>query len=295
MAALPELPGVRHRFVSAGGLRMHVAEAGPADGPPLLLIHGWPGSWWTWRGVIPRLADDFRIVAPDLRGHGWSDAPPTGYRKEELAADVVRLLDELEIDRADAIGHDWGGFVGFLLALLHPERVRRYLALNIIHPWVTVPPVRRWPETLARLSYQLPIVAPFVNRRALRSRRFLDEIMLRGAVHTDAWTEADREVFRAPLREPPRIHASAQVYRSFIRHELFPVLRGRYRQHRLRAPTRVLFGTRDRAMSPDLLRGYEPYADDMSVELVDDSAHFIAEEKPALVADRARAHFAPGR
>lgn len=88
---------------------MHVALAGPDDGPPLLLVHGWPQHWWEWRHVIPALAERFRVIAPDLRGFGWSEVPAGGYEKEQLASDMLALLDTLGIERVSWIGHDWGG------------------------------------------------------------------------------------------------------------------------------------------------------------------------------------------
>src|SRR5829696_9504920 len=105
---LPALPGVSHRAIHVNGTRLHVAEAG--DGPPLLLLHGWPQHWWCWRKLIPRLAASYRVLAPDLRGWGWSDAPPGDYDKASFAADIVALLDAEGIDRVSVIGHDWGGF-----------------------------------------------------------------------------------------------------------------------------------------------------------------------------------------
>ena len=115
---------MQHRWVHiAGGLRVHVAEAG--EGPPLLLLHGWPQHWWMWKGVIPALAESHRVICPDLRGHGWTDAPPWGYEKEGLASDALALLDALEIERVGMLGHDWGGLVGFLLSLRAPERIER--------------------------------------------------------------------------------------------------------------------------------------------------------------------------
>lgn len=292
---LPDLPGVTHRFVQVDGLRMHVAEAGVPDGPPVLLLHGWPEHWWAWRHVIPGLADRFRIIAPDLRGFGWSEAPRRGYRKEELAADVVGLLDELGLERVYLVAHDWGGFVGFLVALLHPERVERYLALNIIHPWLTPGPVRHWPDMLIRLRYQLPILTPLVNRFAIPSRWFLHRRMLTyDTVQPDVWTEDDLEIYRRRLEDPARIRASIRLYRTFATGELTRMMLGRYRQHRLRAPTLLLFGSHDHSMGTHMLRGYEPYADDMRVEFIEDSGHFIVEEKPQLVTERARAFFGAG-
>ena len=111
MAAPPEIPGVEHRYVDAGGLRVHVAEAG--EGDPVLLLHGWPQHHYMWRGVIERLAPQYRLLAPDLRGFGWTDTPDTGYDGETFASDQVALLDALEIERVKVVGHDWGGCSGF--------------------------------------------------------------------------------------------------------------------------------------------------------------------------------------
>jgi pimeloyl-ACP methyl ester carboxylesterase len=292
---LPEVEGVEHRWVQAGDLRMHVAEAGPADGEPAMLVHGWPQHWYEWRKVIGPLADaGYRVVCPDLRGLGWTDAPPgaRGYLKESMAADLVRLLDALEIESTHLAGHDWGGYIGFLLCLRSPERVRRYMALNIIHPWLSfrVSDLRRLP----RLSYQWVIAAPGLNRRVINHPSFMHRFLKTGSVHKDAWTDADVEAFAAPLREPARIRASAAIYRTFNTREVLPLIRGRYRSRRLRVPTLMLFGTRDFVISPRQLEGFEPYADDMRVELVEDSAHFIVEERPDLVAERAIAHFGAG-
>ena len=137
---MPDVEGVDHRFVDVRGLRLHVAEAG--DGDPLVMLHGWPQHWYEWRHVIPRLADRYRVLCPDLRGFGWSDAPGSGYEKERLASDVLELLDALGLDQVRLIGHDWGGWAGFLIALRAPERVSGYLALNIPHPFQRADPAR---------------------------------------------------------------------------------------------------------------------------------------------------------
>jgi pimeloyl-ACP methyl ester carboxylesterase len=269
---------------------MHVAEAG--HGPPVVLLHGWPQNWWTWRGVIPRLAGSHRVICPDLRGFGWSDAPPRGYDKETLAHDVLRLLDALELDRVSLVGHDWGGFVGYLLALHHPERIERYLALNIIHPW----PRAQVRDVLNvwRLSYQWVMAAPVLGRLTARhGRRVLGRLLRAGLVDQSAMTDEDLDIFLSPLAEPDRTHVSVQVYRTFQLQELLPLARGRYRSLRLTVPTRVLFGTGDVVMTADQMDGYQPYADDMAVELVPGCGHFIADERPDLVADRALAFFGP--
>src|SRR3954465_3923759 len=115
---LPQLPGVEHRFESVNGVRLHYAEAGAGD--PVVLLHGWPQHWWMWRDLIGPLAERFRVVVPDLRGHGWSDKPPSSYRKSELMADIVSLIDRLGLDRVRLVGHDWGAITSLLLASEHP-------------------------------------------------------------------------------------------------------------------------------------------------------------------------------
>ena len=132
---IPHLEGVSHRDVQARGVRFHVAEAG--SGEPVLLLHGWPQNWFCWRKLIPLLADERRLICPDLRGFGWSEAPVGAYDKQTLADDMVGLLDALELERVDLIAHDWGAWAGFLMCLEHGERFDHYLALNMITPWVS--------------------------------------------------------------------------------------------------------------------------------------------------------------
>ena len=154
LAALP-VPGVTHRQVDVGGLSVHVAEAGRPDAPPLVLLHGWPQHWYCWRRVVPLLAADFRLVMPDLRGHGWTQAQAP-YDKEQLATDLLGLLDALELPRVGLVGHDWGGWTSFLACLRAPERFSGLLALGITHPFQE-PSVARALQAW-RLTYQVAAV-----------------------------------------------------------------------------------------------------------------------------------------
>jgi pimeloyl-ACP methyl ester carboxylesterase len=127
-----EVAGVAHRYVETARLGIHVAEAG--SGPPVLLLHGWPQHWHAWREPAPLLAGSRRLICPDLRGFGWTDATADGYRTADLTADVVALLDALELNQVDVIGHCEGGRVGFELCLSQPGRVRRLVTLGAMHP-----------------------------------------------------------------------------------------------------------------------------------------------------------------
>ncbi len=142
MTDFPPVDGVEHRFVEVRGMRMHVAEAGA--GEPLLLVHGWPQHWYQWRGVIERLADVRRLIVPDLRGFGWSDAPAGPIEPDVFVDDLIALLDALDIEQTDLAGHDWGGYTSLLLAARHPERLERWSRSRLRTRGSRSRPASRW-------------------------------------------------------------------------------------------------------------------------------------------------------
>lgn len=288
--ALPHVDGVAHRFVDARGLRMHVAEAGPEDGDPVVLLHGWPQHWYLWRRVMPALADaGYRVYAPDLRGFGWTEAPEDGYEKEQLAADVIALLDELGVERVKLAGHDWGGYAGWILALRHPDRIERFLALNIIHLWPK--PTLAVLRNFWRVGYQIPMVLPFVGPRVTGSERWIRLVLTGSLVGGTRFSDEEVEAFAAPYRDHAHAAAASKVYRAFQLRDLPGLATGRYNRLRCRVPVLTLFGTGDQAQSPAMLDGWQEHADDMQVELVEDTRHFIVDERPELVIERALEFF----
>lgn len=284
----PELDGVTHRYADLPSARLHVAEAG--EGPPIVLLHGWPQHWWIWRKVIPDLARDHRLICPDLRGFGWSEAPRGRYEIAELAADVVALLDEMGLEQVDLIGHDWGGYAGFLLCLEQPRRIRNYLGLGIVHPWFEPP--QPSPKALQRSAYQFLLATPLLGESVLRfAPGFVKLVLRRGAHPGMRWSEEELACYADSFRPRDHALASSHVYRSFLTRELPRLRKGHYRSRRSPVPTRVLTGEADPVIRMDIMGGYEPYADDLSVEEIPGCGHFIAEEKPELVIERARALF----
>jgi pimeloyl-ACP methyl ester carboxylesterase len=286
---IPQVEGLEHRFVDANGIRIHVAEAGPAEAPPVLLLHGWPQHWYMWRRVMAELGAEYRLLAPDLRGFGWSEAPGRGYDGETFAADQVALLDALGIQRAFLIGHDWGGWTAMLLGLRHPERLKRMIVCNAPHPWPNVSP--RLAAEAWRSWYTWVIATPGLGRRALERGWVARNILTRGNVG-HPFSEGEVDLYVDSFREPARAEAIVSLYRYYQR-VFREALAGRGRDSRLTVPTLLLFGAHDRYISAELLDGYEPHADDMRVELVPDSGHFIVDEKPGFVVERARAFLTP--
>ena len=286
---LPHVEGVEHRIVSAGGLRMHVAEAGDPDAPPLLLVHGWPQNWFAWHELIGPLAEEHRVIAPDLRGFGWTDAPPGGYDPEVFAMDLVALLDALGIEEpVDYMGHDWGGWTGFMLALRRPERVRRLLTLGIIHPFVR-PNLRAvlggW-----RFWYQWLLATPGLGAAVLRLTVERNPVMLYLGGTDAVWSPQELEVYASQWREPDRAAATRLLYgHAAVRLQL---QMSEYRRMRMETPTLLLFPAEDAVQKRIPLGGYEKNAPNLKIEVVPDTSHFIIEERPELVLDRARSFFA---
>lgn len=286
MSEIPQVDGVTHHRVRARGIEFHYAEAGSGD-DVVLCLHGWPQHWYEWRHLMPALADRHRVIALDLRGFGWSDAPKQGYEKEELASDVLAVLDELGIERVKLVGHDWGGWIGFLLCLREPQRFERFLALSILPPWTGIKEIG---PHVWRLWYQWLILSPEVGYRLHRSGRFVPKVLVGSSVNRGVWDEATIHAFSDTFTEPPRARVGVQMYRTFNLREMPGILRGRYARARLQVPTRLMIGEDD-PLPHQAITGIERHADEMELERVPDCGHFIADEMPDLVAERARAFF----
>jgi pimeloyl-ACP methyl ester carboxylesterase len=274
---LPEVAGVSHRTVDLGDVRIHVAEAG--EGPPLVLLHGWPQHWWAWRRLIPRLAERYRVLAPDLRGWGWSSAPAGDYAKSALAADIVSLLDAEGLERVRVIGHDWGGYVAFLIALQQPERVERLVALDIAPPWPVRPRARHLALPVLG-SYQALLGTPWFGPRALTSGPRLVRTLIRLGSGPDAeWTDEELDVYADVLRERPRADASSACYRTFLTRELpASALRGD-RSRELAVPSLLLMGA-----ASALRRIIDPQPSrNLQVVTIPRAGHFLPEEAPGAV------------
>jgi pimeloyl-ACP methyl ester carboxylesterase len=220
--------------------------------------------------VIPLVAPHARVIAPDFRGFGWTDVPQGGYEKHQLMRDVLALLDELGIDSFTVAGHDWGGYVGFLLALEHPERVDGFLALNILPPWPSRDP--RVALDAWRLAYMPMLATPGLGRHVGRA------LAARGL-------PAEQEAFVKRL-EGERGRATEQLYRTFLLKELPALMRGGYSAADLSVPVKLVFGEHDIVLSRRAVEDAVAQSDRIELELVAGADHFVVDEEPELVADR---------
>jgi pimeloyl-ACP methyl ester carboxylesterase len=269
----PPIPGVRRSFVDARGVRFHVTEAGPVDGRPVLALHGWPQHHWAYRELLADPPPGLRIIAPDLPGYGWSGPAPHKWAKEDVASDVLALLDALGLDRVLLVAHDWGGYVGYLMVLREPGRFAGYLALNMGYPWITARMLL--PHIGPLLQYQ-PLIA-FLGVPVQRHTKFLDLVFKIGS----ALDPVTARVYSDRFRDPVVARAGRDTYRTFLLREM-PRGARHPETRRATVPIRALFGDRDAVIHKSMVAPETANADDYTLETVD-CGHFVIDERPDLV------------
>jgi len=288
----PAIAGVRRSFVEARGVRFHVIEAGPEDGRPVIALHGWPQHHWVYRDLLADppsggqersdrgIGKGLRIIAPDLPGYGWSGPAPHKWAKDDVAADVLALMDALGIDRALLVGHDWGGYVGYRMLLGAPERFDGYLVCNMAHPWQTLRTAL--PHAWRLMAYQ-PLLATIgvpLQRRTQYLRRMIFGI----GPESHRLDPAAVRVYTDRFRDPVVARTARDTYRTFLLREV-PSGARHPEQRRATVPIRALFGMGDQAVHHSLASPETANADDYTFEPVE-AGHFVIDERPDLVRAR---------
>lgn len=272
------LEEIRESSVVAGGVRFHYATAG--RGPLVLLLHGFPERWFSWRAQIPALARaGFRVVAPDLRGYGLSERPATGYTLPALADDVAALIAALGEDEAAVVGHDWGGAITWEAAARHPRRVTRYAVLNCPRAQVLFEEALASREQLARSGYILFFNIPWLPERLLTrdgGEGVLRRMRAMGGAVPPALDESVRGTFASPETLRPALayyrEAARRAFSGGLRHA--PVLR---------QPGLLVWAERDVVLGNALIAPHTRHALDLEIRRVPDCGHFVQQEQPETV------------
>jgi pimeloyl-ACP methyl ester carboxylesterase len=273
-----------HRFAETNGIRMHYVEQG--QGFPVVLCHGFPELWYSWRHQIPTLAAaGLRAIAPDLRGYGETDKPPEleAYDIHHLAADIVGLLDSLGLEKAVVVGHDWGGLIVWPLALMHPERVERVVGLNT--PFLPRPPLpptqifRQMPDH--RFDYILFFQEPGRAEAALEAdlEGRLGDMIRRTAADPAFLSDEDLHIYCEAFRRGG-LTGPLNYYRNMDRNwETTAHLDGK----QVLCPALMVCAEKDPILKPEMADGMESHVPNLRKVLIEDCGHWTQQEKPAEV------------
>lgn len=293
-------------MVETNGVRLHCAIDG--EGPLVILLHGFPECWYSWRHQLAALAPVCRVVAPDLRGYNESDRPPgvEAYRTEILVEDVLGLVRAFGEQEATIVGHDWGGAIAWLFASRHPEATRRLAVLNCPHPAIMADHLRRNPRQLLRSWYMFFFQIPWLPETLLGLNRAwaIANGIRRSAVQAHRFSDDDLERLRDAASRPGALRAAINYYRAMFRSpEAQAGLPAWWRRFlygdstaapdaprtvddwpRIHCPTLLIWGEQDIALGRELVEGTERLiAAPFTLRLVPDAGHWVQQEQPEVV------------
>lgn len=270
-----------HHYVPTNGLRLHVVQAGPATGPLVVLLHGFPEYWASWRAQLLALAAaGYRVWAPDQRGYNLSDKPRgiDAYALPTLAADIIGLLDAAGCAQASIVGHDWGGVVAWYLAAHYPARIARTTIINVPHPAVVLPNLWRVPSQLARSWYigffQLPMLPERLIRR--RNWRFGAQA-LTGTSRPGTFSAAEVARYKVAWAQPGALTAMLNWYRA-LRRPSGP-------WPRIRGPVQIIWGKQDAFLDARLAQLSLQACTSGQLHYFPDATHWVQLEEAEVVND----------
>lgn len=276
--------GIQHRYADINGIRMHYVEAGGGD--LVMLLHGFPESWYSWRHQISALAEHYRVVVPDQRGYNETDSIGP-FDTGTLQDDVIALIAHLGETRAHIVGHDWGGAIAWLLAIEHPEAVRSLAVCNLPHPAIFQRAVRKPPQLL-KSWYVLLFQLPWLPEWLLSSANY--QWLAKGMIdqcRPGTFTREDIREFLAGWRRQG-LGGGINWYRAVFRHprplpDPVPLIR---------VPTTLIWGEDDAFLGKELVQGTEEYVHDLEVHMLLATSHWVQQEEPEKVNAFLLAHLA---
>lgn len=272
---------LRHRAINPAGVKLFAVEAGPEDGPLVILLHGFPEFWYGWRHQMLPLADaGYRVLVPDQRGYHISDKPRKAreYTLPKLARDVVGLIDDADREQACIVGHDWGGAVAWAVAMLRPDRVSRVAILNAPHPAALRGALRRSAAQRRSSRYMLAF-----QLRGLAERRFARDgfAFLREALRKTSrpgtFTDQDVECYVEAWSAPGALTGMLNWYRAIPmnwRAQLGP---------RVEVPLLLIWGAQDRFLLRELVESSLAHCAQGRAEILEQASHWVQHEEPAWV------------
>jgi pimeloyl-ACP methyl ester carboxylesterase len=290
--ASSNISGLRHDYAQVGELRLHYAECGRRGERLVLLLHGFPECWYSWRHQLTALGERFHVVAPDLRGYNLSEKPARvdDYRMEKLVGDVLGLMDHFGAREAAVVGHDWGAVIAWAVAARHPERVWKVSALQVPPRSVLLAnmTLRHALSSWYMLFFQVPYLPEW--QLALNDFAGLDR-MFKKTSRPGTFTDTDLAIYKNALRQKDtRTNTTALTAAvNYYRANIFSNLsrsgdQAKPKDARIRVPTLFIYGERDFAIVPESVRDLGKHIDAPYRELrLANSNHWVQQESPAEV------------
>lgn len=271
---------LEHHDVTTNGVRLHVVQCGPADGPLVVLLHGFPEYWEAWHKQLPALvAAGYRVWVPDQRGYNLS-AKPRGIRNYTipvLAADVIGLIDAAGRPQAHIIGHDWGAIVGWYLAAQYPARLASTTIINVPHPAAKARNLWRVPSQLLHSWYIFFFQLPWLPEQLFKRRNWqFGRRVLAGTAHPGTFSPAEVEDYVAAWAQPGALTAMINWYRA-LRYS------GRLQWPRIKGPLQVIWGKKDVFLKARMAEISLKQCDNGQLHFFPDATHWVNLEEPEAV------------
>jgi pimeloyl-ACP methyl ester carboxylesterase len=277
---MTDLPEIRFTRRACNGVTLHVAEAGPEDGPPVILLHGFPEFWYGWRYQIGPLAEaGYHVIVPDQRGYNLSDKPRgiAQYDVDKLAGDIVALAAHYTSAPVRLVGHDWGAIAAWWTATRYPEKLLKLAVLNCPHPAVWRNAMDNEPLQRRASWYVRAFQIPFLPELLMRARNF--DAML-GALRESRLplSDADAARYRAAWGQPGALTSMINWYRAVLRRRFDPIAPGS-----IKLPVQIVWGQQDRYALPALAEASKALCSDVRLTWLPDATHWVAHDEAATV------------
>jgi len=265
---------LEHSYIETNGIRLHVVQAGPKSGVPVVLLHGFPEFWYGWRKQIPALVEaGCRVIVPDQRGSNLSDKPKNvkEYDIYTLVDDIIGLIDALGYEKVNLVGHDWGALVAWRLANKYPERLHRLGIMNAPHPAVMKRFLQRDLEQLRRSWYVFLFQLPWIPETGMQQDNWRRaERSLRNTSKINSFTDEDILKYKEAWSQPGAMTATINWYRAALRYQP-PAPK----DPRIKVPTLMMWGMQDFALSHRMARPSMDYVDEGNLILFPEATHWV--------------------
>jgi pimeloyl-ACP methyl ester carboxylesterase len=268
--------GMEEKFIETNGIKLHTIIIG--EGPPLILLHGFPDFWYGWKSVIPGLKNDFKLIIPDMRGYNLSDKPKglENYKNEVLIEDIKGLIEALSLDKVFLGGHDWGGVVAWAFAEKYPNLLHKLAILNAPHMKIFGEQLRTNKEQQKASFYIFEFYKPdgenFLYKDDYKWLRFA---VFEGMMNKKALTDFDKEQYLNAWKQPGAVTSGVNYYRANTSYDDW--------SGKIKVPTLVIHGMKDIAVLPTVLNDLSDYVDDLKIVRVENSSHWVMHDQPEIV------------